>query len=131
MPTSPSAGVDSRSQPKGGTADRHKKSEDKENPTETPRRTRVRAKISLPRWFCVLCDLLFNRLPSVRAPGGDGDVGDAGDVGVSALRQQELLLRILNEPVYQRLKWFFAPGDTETDFLAEGANWNEGNTRRR
>ena len=81
---------------------------------------------ALPR-----CDLLFNRLPPVRAPGGDGDVGDAGDVGVSALRQQELLLRILNEPVYQGLKWFFAPGDTETDFRAEGANWNEGNTRRR
>jgi hypothetical protein len=47
------------------------------------------------------------------------------------LRQQELLLCILNEPVYQWLKWFFAPGDTETDFRTEGANWNEGNTRRR
>lgn len=47
------------------------------------------------------------------------------------LRQQELLLCILNEPVYQWLKWFFAPGDTETDFRTEGANWNEGDTRRR
>ena len=47
------------------------------------------------------------------------------------LRQQELLLCILNEPVYQWLKWFFAPGDTETDFRTEEANWNEGNTRRR
>jgi hypothetical protein len=47
------------------------------------------------------------------------------------LRQQELLLCILNEPVYQWLKWFFAPGDTETDFRTEGANWNEGNTRSR